>query len=115
MSRVLDARLAELQQRRALLVERAATQRVELAAVCLEFERPLRWVRVSLGVMAFLRNSPSFAALSTAASILVGSRLAHIRSWLGRGLMLYQFGNAVRRGWQEHKSHAAEERVEATT
>lgn len=115
MSRALDARVAELLQRRALLVERAAAQRVELSAVCLEFERPLRWVRVTLGVVAFLRNSPSFAALSTAASILIGSRLAHIRSWLGRGLMLYQFGNALRHGWQEHKSHDAAERVEAAT
>lgn len=115
MSRVLDARLAELQQRRELLVERAAAQRIELSAVCGEFERPLRWARVTLGAVAFLRHSPGFAAFSTAASILIGSRLAHIRSWLSKGLMLYQFGNVIRHRWQEHKSRAAEEQVETLT
>lgn len=115
MSRALDARIAELQQRRSLLVERAEAQRVELNVVCLEFERPLRWARVTLGVVAFLRNSPGFAAFSTAASILVGSRLAGIRAWLARGLMFYQLGSAVRHKWQQHKEHQAEEQVGTAT
>jgi hypothetical protein len=115
MSRALDARLAELQRRRALLVERADAQRIEMSAVCMEFERPLRWARASMGVVAFLRNSPGFAAFSTAASILIGSRLAGIRSWLARGLMFYQLGNAVRHRWQQHKEHQAEEQVGTAT
>jgi len=115
MSRALDAHIAELQQRRILLVERAEAQRVELNMVCLEFERPLRWARVALGVVAFLRNSPGFAAFSTAASILVGSRLASVRAWLARGLMFYQLGNEVRHKWQQHKSHQDDEQVETTT
>lgn len=113
MSRVLEARLAELQQRRALLVERAAAQRIELSGVCQEFERPLRWARATLGVVAFLRNSPGFAAFSTAASILIGSRLTSIRGWLARGLMLFQLGNAIKHKWQEHKRNP--EQVETAT
>ena len=104
MSRALEVRIAELRQHRALLAARAEAQRLELAAVCLEFETPLRWVRAGARVVAFLRNSPRFAALSTAASILIGSRLAHLRGWLSRGLMFYQLGKALRSKWQASKS-----------
>lgn len=114
MSRVLEARIAELQQRRALLAERAEAQRLELAAVCLEFERPLRWARAGARVFAFLRNSAQFAALSTAASILIGPRLGHLRGWLSRGLMFYRLGTALRHKWQEHRSREATQ-VETAT
>jgi hypothetical protein len=101
--RTLEARIAELKQHRALLAERAEAQRLELSTVCLEFEQPLRWARAAARMVAFLRNSPRFAALSTAANILIGSRLAHLRSWVSRGLMLYQLGRALRQKWQAHK------------
>lgn len=104
MSRAQRSRLAELRQRRALLAERADAQRQELSAVCRDFERPLRWVRAAAGVVALLRNSPTFAALSTAASIMIVPRLAHLRGWLSRGLMLYQLGRSIKHRWQEHKS-----------
>lgn len=104
MIRALEVRIAELRQRRALLAERAEAQRLELSAVCQEFERPLRWARAAAGVVAFLRNSPGFASISTAASVLLGGRLAQIRTWLRRGLMFYRLGNTIRHKWQEHQS-----------
>lgn len=112
--RSLEARIAELHQRRALLAERAEAQRLELSAVCLEFERPLRWVRAAVGVMAYLRNSPVFASISTAVSILIGGRLAHLRHWLSRGLMVYRLGTAIKDKWHEHQARKSNE-VEAAT
>lgn len=55
-------------------------------------------------VVAFLRSSPAFAAFSTAAGVLVGPRLASVRTWLPRGVMLYKLVNAVKHKWREHKS-----------
>ena len=104
MRRSLEARIAELRQRRALLAERAEAQRLELSAVCLDFERPLRWARAAGRVVAFLRNSPRFAAFSTAVSILLGSRLARVRALVSRGLMFYQLGNAIRHRLRAHRS-----------
>jgi hypothetical protein len=87
-------RVAELQQQRELLVERAAVQRGELAAVCDEFDGFVHWINRIVSIAGWLRTRPTTAGISVLTAGLVA--LTGVRRWLGRAVMLYQVAKFLR-------------------
>ena len=88
MIRFLRLRVVELHHQRELLVEQAAMQRDELAAVCAEFDGLMHWVNRATSVLGWLRARPSATGISMLTAGLVA--LTGARRWIGRALMLYQ-------------------------
>ncbi|MFI4967609.1 MAG: hypothetical protein ACHQAU_02690 [Gammaproteobacteria bacterium] len=88
MIRSLRLRVAELQHQRERLVERAAMQRGELAAVCAEFDPLVHWISRVVSIAGWLRARPGSAGISVLTAGLVA--LTGARRWVGRALMLYQ-------------------------
>jgi hypothetical protein len=87
MSMSVRLRLAEIRHRRELLVDRAAAQRGELAAVCAEFRRPLQLINRMVSVADWVRARPGAAGVSILTAMLAMTRA---RRWVGRAVMLYQ-------------------------
>jgi hypothetical protein len=84
----LRSRVAELQHQRERLVERAAVQRGELAAVCAEFDPFVHWINRVVSIVGWLRARPHAAGVSVLTAGLVA--LTGARRWVGRAMMLYQ-------------------------
>jgi hypothetical protein len=97
MTAAFRLRRAEIRQRRELLVQRAAVQRDELAAVAAEFERPLHLINrvasISGTVAGWMRAQPGAAGFSVLTALLVMTRA---RRWVGRAVMVYQFVKFLR-------------------
>jgi hypothetical protein len=90
----LRLRVAELHHQREKLVERAAMQRSELAAVCAEFDPIVHWINRVVSIVGWLRTRPSAAGVSILSAGLVA--LTGARRWVGRALMLYQLVKVLR-------------------
>jgi len=97
-------RLAEIQHRRELLVNRAAIQRGELAAVCAEFRRPLHVISRVVSVAEWLRTGPGAAGVSMLTALLATRR---VRRWVGRAVMLYQLLKLLRERFATHQTEPA--------
>ncbi|HEY4128356.1 MAG TPA: hypothetical protein VGN70_09945 [Gammaproteobacteria bacterium] len=93
MTTAFRLRLAEIQQRRELLVDRAAEQRGELAAVCAEFRRPLELINRVASIADWFRARPGTAGVSLLTAVLA---MTSARRWIGRAVMLYQFVKFIR-------------------
>ncbi|HEX2668208.1 MAG TPA: hypothetical protein VHP13_07515 [Gammaproteobacteria bacterium] len=88
-----DGRLAALRRRRAMLVDRAADERATLAAARERLEHPLHWFDVGMDFAGSLRTGPKIMGIPAFAGMLaLSSRLPRLRTWLARGLMVYQVG-----------------------
>lgn len=101
----MRSRVAELQQQRELLVERAAVQRGELAAVCAEFDGFIHWINRVVSIVGWLRERPTAAGMSVLTAGLVA--LTGVRRWVGRALMLYQVFRLLRERFAAPKTEPA--------
>lgn len=88
--------VAEIDERRHLLVARSHAQRLELADHCRDFERPLQWVGVGLRIAQQLRARPLLAAASGAVAVLTAIGLSRWRQWILRAVSVYQLGKFLR-------------------
>jgi hypothetical protein len=86
-------RFAEIRHRQEILVNRAATQRGELAAVCEEFRRPLQLINRVASIADWFRARPGTAGVSLLTAVLA---MTSARRWIGRAVMLYQFVKFIR-------------------
>ncbi|MHB8425092.1 MAG: hypothetical protein ACYDB9_08070 [Gammaproteobacteria bacterium] len=81
----------ELSERQARLVEHAAAQRVELAEIHTGLGEPLAWLLGGLMVIRSVRTHPQAALFPVLAAFLTfGRHISKARSWVARGLAIYQ-------------------------
>ncbi|MBI2087129.1 MAG: hypothetical protein HYT78_00110 [Deltaproteobacteria bacterium] len=75
----MKSRLEELAHRRGSLVERAASERAELAKICRRFEGTTRFLDFGLRVIDLLKTHPVLVAGLT--TLLASGRLKKIPLW----------------------------------
>lgn len=92
----MNAKLLELAERRASLVARAATQRVELSQRFAPWQAPLAVVDQGVAAVRYLRNHPGVLALIVTFAVV--SRPRRVVSWLRRGWLLWRIMRVVKKG-----------------
>jgi len=96
----MSEKVAALSRRQARLVERAAAQRAELAAIQASLEEPLAWARKGLAVVRSIQTHPRIILLSVlAASLAMGRHIPKAHSWAVRGLAAYQLCKTLGSGF----------------
>jgi hypothetical protein len=91
----MNAKLIELAERRAVLVRRAATQRVELSQALVTWRGSLAMVDQGLVAVRYIRNH---AALLVGLVAVVGPlRSLRVVKWLRRGWLVWRMAVAVKR------------------
>jgi hypothetical protein len=77
-----------------LLIEQAAVQRGELAAVCAEFDPLVQWANRVASVLGWLRARPGVAGVSMLTAGFVA--LTGAKRWIGRAVLLFQVAKFLR-------------------
>jgi len=94
----MRARLAYLQQRRALLVSRAAAQRTEFNHSALGLQHHLRYVDMGISLVQIMRKHP---ALSIAgATLLLPTPRSKLLIWASRLFTSWEVFTLVRSQWR---------------
>ncbi len=107
----MSERAAAISRRQARLVEQAAAQRAELAAIQASLEEPLAWARKGLSVVRSIQTHPRIILLSVlAASLAMGRHIPKAHSWAVRGLAAYQLCKTVGSGFLGHWRASSESR-----
>lgn len=107
----MNETLMALSKRHARLIERAASQRAQLAEAHASLEGPLAWVSKGLMVARYIRTHPRVILLSVlAVSLTMGRRIPKAQSWAVRGLAAYQLYKTMGSGFLRHRRASSEVR-----
>lgn len=91
----MNAKLLELAERRATLVERAATQRTDLSQRLAPWQGALGVVDQGVAAVRYIRNHPELLAAAVAFAVVIRPR--RVVSLLQRGWTLWRMVRVVRR------------------
>jgi YqjK-like protein len=92
----MNPRLIELAERRAVLIEKAATQRAELSREFAPWRGPLAIADQGLRVMDYLKRHPALLIGATLITAVLRPRRS--ARWLRRGWLLWSLATRVKRG-----------------
>lgn len=91
----MNAKLLELAQRRARLVERVALQRNELAQAVEPWRGPLAVVDQGLQAVRYLERHPGLLLAAAACVAVLSPKRAFV--WMQRGWLVWRMALAVKR------------------